>query len=363
LKPKRWAAILLLGSLFYSDKISFAQPSGFIDVSSTHWAADSIDWASEHQIINGYTDHTFRPAALVSEAEFLKMLIERQQIEVQRRSDRPWAEPYYAYASEHRWPIASQEQQGESLRISRLTVAELIAAAEGRGDRGNEAVQNLLDPGISKGKAEATIAGYEGSAFLSRAEAVSFLHRLAEPQPPKQAIKQTTPSFLSDTIGFSQLPEYTFEVPSYKEESKFVADAYVYVMKERFKIEVTGQAPSKSYRAEKIPEILKDLSQTHTDYFYTPQSTTLFPYSFTGMGVIVQVLKAEIPGDFDFSNLLYQHLAYGLEPAADRVGDYIIVVEPDTNLPGYGAFNIYKKVNQSPDLSSIYQEFIESIRP
>lgn len=46
----------------------------FSDVDG-HWAADTIAWAVEKDIVSGYLDGTFRPNLTVTEPEFLVMLL------------------------------------------------------------------------------------------------------------------------------------------------------------------------------------------------------------------------------------------------------------------------------------------------
>ncbi|SFF05565.1 S-layer homology domain-containing protein [Paenibacillus algorifonticola] len=43
---------------------------------SDHWSDTLMQWASDNGIIEGYSDGSFQPDRLISEAEFLKILYE-----------------------------------------------------------------------------------------------------------------------------------------------------------------------------------------------------------------------------------------------------------------------------------------------
>lgn len=53
---------------------SFAQTTGFSDVSSTYWARDFIAQLAQRDIIAGFPDGTFKPDASVTRAQFAAML-------------------------------------------------------------------------------------------------------------------------------------------------------------------------------------------------------------------------------------------------------------------------------------------------
>ncbi|MFZ4451338.1 chitobiase/beta-hexosaminidase C-terminal domain-containing protein [Salibacterium aidingense] len=46
----------------------------FLDISENTWAAESIAWAAEHGIMEGYEDHTFRPSESLTRAQAVKVL-------------------------------------------------------------------------------------------------------------------------------------------------------------------------------------------------------------------------------------------------------------------------------------------------
>ncbi|MCL9662134.1 S-layer homology domain-containing protein [Paenibacillus hunanensis] len=155
-----------------------ATVTSFKDVNSTHWAYTSIQWGAKQEIVNGYEDHTFKPNQNVTEAEFLKMLVSTFD-KAQLPTAEKWYSGYYTYAKEKKWALkGTATESAKTKAITRQTVAELVVGAQGYNYTGDQAVQYLLGKGLSNGKSNNTIAGYEGSDALTRAEAIQFLMNL-----------------------------------------------------------------------------------------------------------------------------------------------------------------------------------------
>jgi len=144
----------------------------FKDVAASHWAYAAIGQAAENGWVDGYTDGTFRPAQLVTEAEFLKLLLGAAVPGelTQQQAGEAWSAPYYRYAEERGFPLAA-----EGAVFDRGGAAQLIAALKGENLGRTEAVQYLLDNGLSSGIDSATVEGYRMTNRLSRAEAVQFI--------------------------------------------------------------------------------------------------------------------------------------------------------------------------------------------
>lgn len=69
----------------------------FSDVSDTHWAKEHIYKAQELNIINGYTDGTFKPENQVKTGEFIKMATMTLWPEYEYKAPKEgehWARPY-----------------------------------------------------------------------------------------------------------------------------------------------------------------------------------------------------------------------------------------------------------------------------
>lgn len=157
-----------------------AKAAGFDDVASKHWAAEAIDWAIQNEIVQGYTDGTFRPEQKVTEAEFLVMLLRAYPnvLTPAVASDAPWYASAYELAMDYRWPVIHELTAAN--QFDRGRVALLIAASQGRTGIENEAIQYLLDQGLARGKTSATVGGYDAPGKLSRAEAVTFIRNLKD---------------------------------------------------------------------------------------------------------------------------------------------------------------------------------------
>lgn len=154
-----------------------------------HWAEADIQWAYDNEIVNGVAPGLFNPGGITTEEQFLKILLIAMGALTEEPVSIPWSQKYYDYAERYDYPVHAEDR---GRKISRTVVAELIAATQGQRLTGNNAIQYLLDHNLSKGKTAATIEGYYGNDFLTRAESVRFIRNVlteAEyktPQPLKK---------------------------------------------------------------------------------------------------------------------------------------------------------------------------------
>ncbi|MBP1153666.1 MULTISPECIES: S-layer homology domain-containing protein [unclassified Paenibacillus] len=161
----------------YADSQGLSVP--FQDVKS-HWSADSVAWAVGKNIVSGYEDGTFKPDKPVTEAEFLSMLIHGYKPDLKSGSAN-WAEPYYKLSSSMNYPLDAQDINAHNEPITRIRVAELIASTQGMHYDGDDAIRYMYGKGLAQGEAsQPTIAGFNGSKTLTRAEAVQFMKNLSE---------------------------------------------------------------------------------------------------------------------------------------------------------------------------------------
>ena len=157
----------------------------FTDVAG-HWAEEDIQWAYERGIVNGVREGMFLPDGTTTEEQFLKMLLISMRGLREEPVSTPWSQKYYDFAEVYGYPV-HPEDRGRS--ITRRAVAELIAATQGERLVGDDAIQYLLDEGLSNGKTAPTVEGYKGDDFLTRAEAVRFIRNVLQnakyktPQP------------------------------------------------------------------------------------------------------------------------------------------------------------------------------------
>jgi len=155
----------------------------FSDVAKTFWARDTIAWGFERGLVKGYADGQFKPGATVTESEFLAMLIRAFEPNVKNSTSGTWSNTYYARAEQLGLPTkGAAVKTSRSQTITRVQVAEMLASANGRNLKGNQAIQYLLSAGIASGssKTTKTVASFKGNATLTRAEALQFIKNLAE---------------------------------------------------------------------------------------------------------------------------------------------------------------------------------------
>ncbi|OWR30367.1 hypothetical protein CDO73_10605 [Saccharibacillus sp. O23] len=160
-----------------------AEKLPFSDVSPSYWGRDTIAWAYERGLIKGYADGKVKPTAAVSEAEFLAMLIRAFEPNVQNATSGNWSATYYARAKQLNLPVqGGTSAKARTQNLTRVRVAEMLAAANGKNYAGNDAIRYVLGQGLAGGssKTEKTIASFVGSRTLTRAEALQFVKNLTE---------------------------------------------------------------------------------------------------------------------------------------------------------------------------------------
>lgn len=194
LLPVAISATLLLTPFGSLPHAYSATPIKFSDTSH-HWGAESINWAVQNGVVDGYSDGTFLPDKTVTEPEFLAMLL-RAYPEVKLPtavSGSAWYKPYYDVAAAQNWPVLPANNRDP---FNRGHVALIIAATQKGSISLSDAITYLLNQGLSKGKTSATIEGYSAADKLSRAESVQFILNLKQQQfqlKPSKEPTQTTP--------------------------------------------------------------------------------------------------------------------------------------------------------------------------
>jgi uncharacterized protein YkwD len=180
LLPVAISASIFLASIASLTAVQAAGPIKFSD-SARHWGAESIDWAVQNGVVDGYPDGTFRPDQTVSESEFLAMLL-RAYPEVKlpaAAAGSAWDKPYYDVAAAQNWPVLPANNRAQ---FNRGHVALIIASTQKGTLSLTDAISYLLNQGLSKGKTAATVEGYLAGDKLSRAEAVQFILNLKQKQ-------------------------------------------------------------------------------------------------------------------------------------------------------------------------------------
>ncbi|WP_229692095.1 S-layer homology domain-containing protein [Paenibacillus radicis (ex Gao et al. 2016)] len=169
-------SIILLVAVFFGASSTSAQSKTFKDVDASFWGYEAIQWGIEQNIVKGYDDDTFRPDRIVSEEEFIVLLVRAFGITVSPLENQRWSAPYYIVARQHNLPVLSTY----IAPINRQNVAEIIVGTRGVNFMGNDAIAYMLNKGLSKGKSSATVEGYEGQGMLTRAEAVAFIKNVLD---------------------------------------------------------------------------------------------------------------------------------------------------------------------------------------
>jgi uncharacterized protein YkwD len=185
---KKWITSLLPLAIAFAAVVSplnvlpttYAAESKFKDTAN-HWGADSIDWAVQSHIVDGYADGTFLPDNAVSEPEFLAMLLRAYpDIKIPAAaSGAAWSKPYYDIADSQNWPVQHNANRNS---YNRGYVALVVAATQKGTVNLTDAINYLLNQGLSQGKTAPTLDGYRAVDKLSRAEAVQFIRNLKDKQ-------------------------------------------------------------------------------------------------------------------------------------------------------------------------------------
>jgi len=158
--------------------------TGFPDLARTHWAYETMMWASERGIIKGLPNGNAAPDRLVTQSEFVTMLVRAfvadsdyaaEYRAIRLPAGSAWDLQDYTFAVHMNWAVT---QEGRSKVMTRGGVAELITSVLGLNCTRNGAIQYLLDNGLARGKTTPTIAGFKAEDTLSRAEAATFIYNL-----------------------------------------------------------------------------------------------------------------------------------------------------------------------------------------
>ncbi|OUS68002.1 hypothetical protein B1748_35030 [Paenibacillus sp. MY03] len=226
---QRICIIMLILAIPLSDYTASA--ASFNDVTPSYWANSYIDWAVDSGLAQGYKDGSFRPDDKVTEIEFLAMML-RAYGSVTRKDElaSDWSRSYYNHAERLGWPVTFNNQRGQ---FNRGQAALLIAAAaNGKSYNRDEAIQWLLDSGISQGRSSATIAGYEAGGGVKRAEALTFVYMMKEKVAAlsdKRIQKSSSASLNGISIG-ENIGELLYRMgqPTRIDASEYDYEWYVY---------------------------------------------------------------------------------------------------------------------------------------
>ncbi|MFD2706969.1 CAP and S-layer homology domain-containing protein [Salibacterium lacus] len=183
LKAKRMVmgGILLTGLLLSSNTEA---AETFMDVRTDYWAESAIEWGSQEELITGYDDHTFRPSENLTEAQFAKVILAYYGADLgsaDEASGGHWADGIYETLENYAVPLQGYENNTvRNEPATRGTIAQVIAYLNGDSPKEDAAIDYLFEEGLTTGKVEGATKQeqYAPELGLSRAEAVTFLHRV-----------------------------------------------------------------------------------------------------------------------------------------------------------------------------------------
>jgi len=182
----------LLFSLLVIASGDKVQAAGFKDVPEDHFAYDAILWAEEYDIVNGYSDGTFKPNETITEQQFAKLLSNFYELEIpydELKKQTPtanWSDEYYNRLASYGVPLNGYlDNNIRAASIKRGVVAQAIThLAKGKSGL-DQSIQFLLDYYISTGQnpqyENRNLQKFFGvTNKLTRAQVVIILHRMDE---------------------------------------------------------------------------------------------------------------------------------------------------------------------------------------
>jgi len=187
LKRKMMVSIGVASCIFcLSGVASYANDTSFTDIPKDYWAYPDIQWAVDHQVVNGYPDGTFKPNRSVSQSEWFAMLIRAYHPAdlSDNLNSSQWDASYQDYAAKLGWTLTVPDRNV----LKRGDIAVYLAEASGKHYDSDDAIQYILDIGLSEGKSSKSIIGFGKNDVVTRSEAITFIKRF------KQAFPQLSPA-------------------------------------------------------------------------------------------------------------------------------------------------------------------------
>ncbi|WP_310831382.1 CAP domain-containing protein [Paenibacillus pedocola] len=158
-----------------------ADPAKLTDITGNK-ALPAIEWALRAGVMSEAGKGLFKPEAAVSEAEFWTMLLRAYNVNIDAYKPakiKHWADAAYLIAKDRNFPLNGLSNlSARDSRITRLKIAEIIAAADGLNVKGNDAVKLVLGKDYVQCETELSLAGYQGEKWITRAEAAQILQYL-----------------------------------------------------------------------------------------------------------------------------------------------------------------------------------------
>ncbi|MDD2215519.1 MAG: S-layer homology domain-containing protein [Eubacteriales bacterium] len=193
-----------------------SQVESFTDMTEEHWAFASVTEMSKTGIISGYPDGSFKPEAIVTYAEFIKMAAvadDTVKDGVKAKSGEHWGKPYYdvgmnnMYFTEWDIPRSSLDQpiprKHMALIASGVMGEEVKVSDYGDYSKIQESIYDVdhrtdYEYDIIKAYATGVLSGYPDGCFrpdacLTRAEAATVIDRLTKVMGIEQDVSEQVP--------------------------------------------------------------------------------------------------------------------------------------------------------------------------
>ncbi|OKP92731.1 CAP domain-containing protein [Paenibacillus sp. P32E] len=182
-----------------------ADPGKLTDIAGNK-AFPAIEWALKAGIMTEAGKGLFKPDAAVSEAEFWTMLLKAYNVNIEAYQPvkiKHWADAAYLIAKDRNFPLDGLSKlPARDSRITRLKIAEIIAAADGLNFKNYDAVKFVLGKDYVRGVTELSLSGYQGDKGITRAEAAQILQYLR----PKLTELRGRPTGATPTSVLTELP-------------------------------------------------------------------------------------------------------------------------------------------------------------
>ena len=172
---------------------------GFVDVNSSHWSYESVNYIRENGIFEGYTDGTFRPDEKMTRGEFIKSVLSLLGYTNLPKTSSHWASGYVDKGLELGL-ICSYNSTNLDEKISRYDMARIISKVLSYENNAPEEDLSIYEPLLSDVSyigavdvkesvlhafSEGILTGYpnksfEGDRQLTRAEAATVILRIMD---------------------------------------------------------------------------------------------------------------------------------------------------------------------------------------
>lgn len=176
-------------SILFSSTQTHAATQVFKDVPITHPSSEAIQWAASKKLVGGYEDGTFRPSALLTEAQFVAILtryyavFQEEALRYGQLDQSMWSNSLYEALARYKVPLLGyEEKMYRNQPLKRGLLAQVLAYVNGQSSTLENAIQYMFNEKITTGQtAESTtlLEKYGVQNHLTRAQAVVFFHRLA----------------------------------------------------------------------------------------------------------------------------------------------------------------------------------------